>query len=162
MAKLLKLVKKYKGQALTEYAVIFPPVILLAIGAAWILGASATDVYRHVTSIFMGQKECVPQYDHADNSICDEHEYCEKTEYEDVTSGSYTYEDALSVDAIVIKAGKTYEIRRDDPFQFVYTTDDGCYRVTFKTNRIDWEQTGGGSDCQAISHVDAWQAPICQ
>lgn len=161
MRKLLKLAKDNKGQGLTEYAIIIPVAVLAVISAAWALGANTGDVYRHVVSVIVGQNACVPQYDHSDNSVCDGHEYCEKVEYEDIDSGSYNYEGALSIDAVVIKAGKTYEVRRDDPLQFVYVTDDGCYQVTFKTNKISWERTGGGQDCQGVSHMDHWQAPIC-
>ncbi len=161
MGKIPKIIRNNKGQALTEYAIIYPAAVLLVIGAAWALGVNISDVYRHVASVIVGQKACVAQYDHSDNSVCDGAEYCEKVEYEDVDSGSYLYEDALSIDAVVIKAGKSYEVRRDDPFQFIYLTDDGCYRVEFKTNKISWERTGGGRDCQGVSHIDHWQAPIC-
>jgi Flp pilus assembly pilin Flp len=161
LSKLWKKLQAHKGQALTEYTIIFPAAVLVVVGVAWALGTNISDVYRHVASVIVGQNACVAQYDHEDNSICDGNEYCEMVEYEDIDSGSYIYEDALSIDAVVIKAGKTYEVRRDDPFKFVYITDDGCYRVTFKTNKIEWERTGGGQDCQGVSHIDHWQAPIC-
>lgn len=156
-----KVQKRNKGQALTEYTVIFPAAVLVVVAAAWALGVNISDVYRHVASVILGQNACVAQYDHEDNSVCDQNEYCEKVEYEDLDSGTYTYEDALSIDAVVIKAGKTYEVRRDDPLKFIYLTDDGCYRVEFKTNKISWERTGSGQDCQGVSHIDHWQAPIC-
>jgi Flp pilus assembly pilin Flp len=159
--KLIKFINRDRGQALTEYTIIYPAAVLLLIGAMWAVGTNVSDVYRHVASVIVGQNACVPQYDHEDTSICDGHEYCEKVEYEDEDSGSYNYEDALSIDAVVIKAGKTYEVRRDDPLQLIYITDDGCYRVEFKTNKISWERTGGGKDCQGVSHIDHWQAPIC-
>ena len=161
MKNLLKFFKKQKGQALSEYVFILPGIVFIVWGAAGLVGGGAADVYRHVTSVIQGQNECVPQYDHEDNSICDESEFCEKIEYEDEDSGSFRYDGALSIDAVVIKAGKTYEVRRDDPFQFTYITDDGCYRVTFKTNKIDWERTGEGNGCQSVSHIDHWQSPIC-
>ena len=161
MKNLLKFFKKQKGQALAEYVFILPGVVFIAWGAYALVGDGAADIYRHVTSVITGQNECVPQYDHADNSICDQNEFCEKIEYEEQDTGSFAYAGALSIDAVVIKAGKTYEVRRDDPFQFVYTTDDGCYTVTFKTNKIDWERTGGGKDCKSVSHIDHWKSPIC-
>lgn len=161
MKNLLKFFKKQKGQALTEYVFILPGIIFIVWGAAGIVGGGAADVYRHVTSVFTGQLECVPQYDFWDNSICDQNDLCLKQEYEDAESGSFTFDGALTVDSVVIKAGKIYEVVRDDPFQFTYTTDDGCYTVTFKTNRVDWERTGSGPDCKNVSHVDHWQAPIC-
>jgi hypothetical protein len=161
MGKLIRFIKGNKGQGLTEYSVIIPTAILVVVAAAYALGVNTGDIYRHLASVILGQKECVPQYDYEDNSICDQDDLCEKVDYEDEDSGSYTYQDALSIDSVVIKAGRTYEVRRDNPYQYVYTTEDGCYTVTFKTNKISWERTGGGPDCQSVSHVDHWQAPIC-
>jgi Flp pilus assembly pilin Flp len=161
MKRLFGFIKDNKGQAYAEYTIIFPAAVLLIIASAWVLGPSTADVYRHVTNVITGQKECVPQYDHEDNAVCDQADLCQKVEYEDQDSGSFTYDDAMSIDSVVIKAGKTYEVRRDDPFKYVYTTDDGCYQVTFKTNSIDWARTGSGPDCQGVSHIDHWQAPIC-
>jgi Flp pilus assembly pilin Flp len=164
MAKILRRLRKIeRGQALVEYNVLIPTAILLVIGVAWLIGPSISDIYRHVTSVMLGPKECVVfDPDAQGNDFCSHNEDCEKAEWEDMDQGSYTYEDALTVETAVIKAGKTYEIRRDDPFKFQYETDDGCYRVTFKTNKIEWERIGSGSTCQGVSHVDIWQAPICQ
>jgi hypothetical protein len=161
MAKLYGFIKSHKGQAFAEYAIIFPAAVLLVVGSAWVLGANTSDVYRHVTSILRGQLECVPTYDLDDNSICDLDDLCAKEDYENQDSGSFTYENALTIDSVVIKAGKNYEIRRDDPFQYIYTTDDGCYTVTFHTNKVSWDRTGSGPDCKSVSHIDYWQAPIC-
>ncbi len=146
---------------MAEYAVLFPGAILVIIAAAWWLGPSLADIYRHNVNILLGQRACFPSYDHSDNSICDQNEDCEMSEYEDLDSGSYTFDDALSIDSVVIKAGKTYEIRRDDPYQFIYTTDDGCYEVTFMTNSVSWVRIGSGSTCQGVSHIDYWSRPIC-
>jgi Flp pilus assembly pilin Flp len=162
MGRLLrKFLKKEQGQAYAEYQVLVPAGILLATMAGLLLAPPVADVFRHVTAVFTGPLECVPTYDFDDNEICDQDDLCAKAEYNDEDSGSFTYEDALTVDSVVIKAGKTYEIVRDDPFKFTYTTNDGCYSVTFKTNTISWKRVGNGSDCKSVSHVDYWQAPIC-
>jgi len=164
MAKILgRLMKNEKGQALLEYNILIPGAILLAITVAWIIGPSISDVYRHLVSVIEGPKECVV-FDPAvqGNDFCDHSEDCEKAEWEEMDYGSYSYDSALTVETAVIKAGKTYEIRRDNPFNFQYETDDGCYKVTFKTNKVEWERVGGGSTCKAVSHIDIWQAPICQ
>ncbi len=164
MAKILRrLMKNQQGQALIEYQVIIPGAVLVAIAVAWIIGPSISDVYRHVVSVIQGPMECVV-FDPAEegNSFCSQNENCEKAEWEDMNQGSYTYDSALTIETAVIKAGRTYEIRRDNPFDFSYTTDDGCYLVTFKTNKVEWERVGSGGSCQAVSHVDIWQAPICQ
>jgi hypothetical protein len=158
---LRKLQKNQQGQALAEYHILIPGVLVLALAAAWILGPNISDIYRHVTSVLTGPLECVAQYNHDDNSICDQNDLCEKVEYEDEESGEFTYQGALTIDSVVIKAGKTYEIVRDDPFKFTYTTSDSCYQVTFKTNSIEWKRVGSGPGCQAVSHIDHWQAPIC-
>jgi Flp pilus assembly pilin Flp len=160
---LRRLIKTEKGQALLEYQVLFPAAILLVIAAAWLIGPNISDVYRHVASVMLGPKECVVfNPEEQGNDYCDHHEDCEKAEWEEMDQGSYEYSSALTVETAVIKAGKTYEIRRDDPFKFQYETDDGCYRVTFKTNKVEWERIGTGDTCQGVSHVDIWQAPICQ
>jgi hypothetical protein len=159
MMRLLK--RKQRGQAFAEYSVIFPGAILLVISVAWFLGPAIGDIYRHVASVIVGQKPCVTVYGAEDNALCDQYEDCLKTDYEDEESGTFIYDGELSIDAVVIKAGRTYEVRRDDPYQFEYITDDGCYKVVFKTNRADWERIGGGPDCQAVSHIDYWSAPLC-
>lgn len=160
---LRRLIIREEGQALVEYQVLIPGAILLVIAAAWILGPGVSDVYRHVVSVLRGPKECVA-FDPGTqgNDFCSHNEDCEKAEWEEMDHGSYTYDSALTVETAVIKAGQTYEIRRDNPFNFQYETDDGCYRVTFKTNKVEWERIGSGKTCQAVSHVDIWQAPICQ
>jgi hypothetical protein len=68
----------------------------------------------------------------------------------------------MFVESVVIKAGKNYNIFRTDPNKFETTTDDGCYHVSFHGSTVAWQRTGGGSSCKAISHIDVWQAPICQ
>jgi hypothetical protein len=159
MMRLLK--RQETGQAFSEYAILYPGTVLLVIMAALFLGPSIGDIYRHVASIFSGQKPCVIFTGKEDNEYCAQHDDCMKTNYMGETSGSFTYEGELSIEAVVIKAGLTYEIRRDDPYQFEYVTDDGCYRVTIKTNQAQWERIGSGTECQSVSHVDYWSAPLC-
>jgi hypothetical protein len=158
---LRKILKNEQGQAYAESQILIPAGILLATLAGLLLAPAVTDVYRHVTAVFSGQLECVPSYDFNDNEICDKDDLCAKAEYNDDTSGSFTYDGALTIDSIVLKAAKTYTIVRDDPYQYTYTTSDSCYEITFKTNTIIWRQIGFGSECGNISHIDSWQAPIC-
>lgn len=161
MKALRKILRNQKGQALAEYHVLIPGSIVL-IGIAYILSPGIMDIYRHMVYILMGPKPCVQPYGSEDNFICDQHEDCELAEWEDMDHGYFELKDALSVDSVVIKAGRTYEIRRDDPYQFQYTTYDGCYLVTFKSNRVEWDRIGTGQDCQGVSHIDVWEAPICE
>ncbi len=121
-----------------------------------------SHAFRRVLRPLMDQKACVPSYDIQDNSICSNNGDCEKAEWDGMDSGSYTFDDALFVESIVIKAGVTYNIHWADPDEFETTTDDGCYRVTFSGNEVAWERIGRGPSCQSISHMDVWQAPICQ
>lgn len=161
MDLLRKLFRNQGGQALAEYHVLIPGSIIM-IWAGYLLSPALTDVYRHVVSIMRSPLECVTFNGHEDNSFCSQNEYCEKTEWDGMDKGEFIYENALVVDTVVIKAGTTYTIFRDDPSRVSYTTDDGCYKVTIKTNRIEWERIGEGSTCQAISHIDVWRAPLCQ
>jgi hypothetical protein len=156
-----KLFRSERGQALAEYHVLIPGSIIM-IWAAYLLGPGLADIYRHVVSLFREPLPCVDFGGAEDNSLCDHDEYCEKAEWNGMDVGSFEYEDALVVDTVVIKAGRSYVIFRDDPSKISYTTDDGCYRVTIKTNRVEWERIGSGKTCQAISHIDVWQAPLCK
>ena len=153
--------RKEKGQAFVEYTVLYPGALLVVILVLIFLGPAIGDIYQHIASILAGQKPCVTFTGAEDNEYCDQHEDCMKVDYLGQESGSFIYEDELSIETVVIKAGTTYEIRRNDPYQFEYVTDDGCYQVTFKTNRAEWERIGYGPDCQAVSHIDYWSAPLC-
>jgi hypothetical protein len=156
-----KLSKHEGGQALAEYHILIPGSIII-IWVAYLLSPSLTDVYRQVVSLFRTPPDCVEFNGLEDNSFCSHNELCEKAQWEDMDKGEFTYKDALVVDTVVIKAGLTYKIYRDDPYKISYTTDDGCYKVTIKTNKVEWERIGNGKSCQAISHIDVWQAPLCQ
>jgi hypothetical protein len=156
------LVDKDSGQAFVEYIIFYPGVILLAIFILYILGPSISDIYRHVVRVITRQKPCVTFNGAEDNEFCDHHEDCLKTEYSGEINGSFVYDGELSIEAVVIKAGLTYEVSRNDPYQLDITTDDGCYKVTFMTNRVDWQRISSGSECQAVSHIDYWSAPLCE
>jgi hypothetical protein len=161
--KLGRIFRRYEmGQAMIEYQVLIPATILLAIAAAWLLGPQISNAFRMVLRPMMEPKACVPTYDVEDNSICSQNGECEKAEWEGMDDGSYTFDDALFVESVVIKAGLSYEISLSDPHIFETTTNDGCYRVTIRGNQVAWARIGSGPSCQAISHIDVWQAPICQ
>ncbi|MCH7588103.1 MAG: hypothetical protein IIC78_08750 [Chloroflexi bacterium] len=161
--KLRNLLKNQTGQALVEYQILLPGAILLATLAGLMLSGPISDIYRHTASILLGSKECVV-FDPVvqGNDFCDHHEDCEKGEWEEMDSGKFVYDDALVIETVTIKAGKTYTITPDDHSQFEFTTEDGCYSITFKTNKVSWDRIGSGSGCQSVSHVDVWQAPICE
>ena len=133
-----------RGQAMVEYQVLIPGSVLLVIAAAWLLGPTIGNSFRRVLRPLMDQKACVASYDIQDNSICSNNGDCEKAEWDGMDSGSYTFDDALFVESIVIKAGVTYNILWADPDEFETTTDDGCYRVTFRGNEVAWERMGSG------------------
>jgi hypothetical protein len=156
------LVDKDSGQALIEYIIFYPGVILLAIFILYILGPSIGDLYRHAVRVLSRQKPCVTFNGPEDNQFCDQHDDCLKAEYSGENNGSFVYEGELSIEAVVIKAGLTYEVSRNDPYQLDITTDDGCYRVNFMTNRVDWQRIDTGPSCQAVSHIDYWSAPLCE
>lgn len=161
--RLRKLQKNQKGQALVEYQILLPGAIIIATLAGLLLSGPISDIYRHTVSILLGSKQCVvidPVVQ--SNAYCSQHGDCEKAEWDEMDSGEYVYDAALVIETITIKAGKTYTITPDDHSQFEFTTDDGCYRVTFKTNKVEWDRIGSGPDCQSVSHVDVWQAPACE
>jgi hypothetical protein len=147
---------------MVEYHVLIPGSILLVIVVAGLLGPYLGNAFRRVLRPMMDQKACVASYDINDNSICSENGNCEKVENETMDSGSFTFKDAMFVESVVIKAGQSYNIYRADSGKFETTTDDGCYHVSFSGNIVEWARIGGGPSCKAISHIDVWQAPICQ
>jgi hypothetical protein len=157
-----KLVQRDGGQALTEYTIIFPGVMVIVVCVTWLLGASIGDIYRYIARLLTEPKPCVTFGGAPDNELCDQHEDCRKTDYGGEESDTFVYEGELSIEAVVIKAGFTYDVRRNNPSQLEYITEDGCYRVTFRTNRAGWERIGFGSECQVVSHVDYWSAPLCE
>lgn len=151
-----------RGQAMVEYHVLIPGSILLVIVVAGLLGPYLGNAFRRALRPMMDQKACVASYDINDNSICSNNGDCEKVESETMDSGSFTFEDAMFVESVVIKAGKSYNIFRTNPEAFETTTEDGCYRVTFSGNEVAWERLSSSPSCQEISHIDVWQAPICR
>jgi hypothetical protein len=161
VGRLRKLFNHQRGQALAEYHVLIPGSIIV-IWAAYMLGGTLSDIYRHIVSIVRVPYECVEFNGLEDNSFCSHNQYCEKAQWEDMDEGSFEYKDALVVDTVVVKAGTGYTIVRDNPSKISYTTNDGCYKVTIKTNKIEWERVGSGNACKEISHIDVWQAPICE
>jgi hypothetical protein len=147
---------------MVEYQVLIPGSILLVIVVAWIIGPELRNTFLKVLRPMMEQKACASAYDFDDNSICSTNGDCEKAEWEDMDSGTFEYESTWFVESVVIKAGKGYNVYRADPGNYETTTDDGCYQVTFYGNTVEWVKIGDGPSCKAISHIDVWQAPICQ
>lgn len=149
------------GQAMAEYHVLIPGSILLVMAAAWFLGPWVKSAFLRVLRPMVAQKACVPAYDIDDNSICSHNGDCQKAEWEDMDSGSVVFEGGLFVESVVVKAGQKHYTFWINPSEFETTTDDGCYRVSFSGNAVNWQRIGSGPECQAISHIDVWQAPIC-
>jgi Flp pilus assembly pilin Flp len=176
MKKLLKrLFVKEEGQALTEYAVLFPGAIMLPIAMIFSLGPELRDRYCDVVGLFSNGICAVAE---ADVDLGDEpditptptDEFCVVLEPSEgcsqcdqaspdciclpgVNEGTY---EADNLRSLVIKAGKEY---------FVFDsgwTDDGCYYVQLEDTYAWWQKYEDGRDCKDVSSIEAWWILVCQ
>ena len=167
--------KKQRGQAMAEYQVLIPSGILVSILLLLVFGGWLGDLYEDFTTtlldVFNGngvegtelvdepEDVCVDRdaiLDQDGGSYCDQSDDCDHLEpegNEDFNTGTHTAED--DIDLFVIKAGRTYHIFNPG------FTDDGCMYVEFDGDTVSWEKVGDGAICQDVSHVQAWQSPLC-
>ncbi len=172
LRKMLK--KSERGQALAEYTVLFPPVLLISFMVLIPLSTHANYIFCEMLYALdpsAGQceqwlnnpvveeeeppvpeeDECVVLQEEEGGSQCDQHELCDHLPGLNV--GSYTASD--DIDAFVIKAGKDYHVFETG------LTDDGCYYVEIEGNHVSWERYGHGSECKDVSHEQVWKTPLC-
>ena len=165
--------KSERGQALAEYAVLIPPVLLISFMVLIPVASRAnyifcTMVYAMDPSVgqcdqWLGEEEevvedetpeeeeCVVLQEEEGGSQCDQHENCDHLPGLNVGS----YEASEDIDAFVIKAGKNYHVFETG------LTDDGCYFVNIEGNQVSWERYGSGKHCKDVSHEQVWKVPLC-
>jgi hypothetical protein len=155
-----------KGQAIAEYMPLIPPILLLSVVILIPLANSASDMFCMMVNAF-DPAACEPV--EVEDELTPEEDVCTEidtdtgaatcshsgvcAELPGINEGTYWH--STTVEALVIKAGKNY---------FIYEsglTDDGCYVVNVFANYVEWERTGGGKDCKDISHLEAWEVPVC-
>jgi hypothetical protein len=175
--------RRETGQALAEYHVLIPAAVMLSIVAAVVVGGVVGDLYQAGVDVFLAAFQgnygppaddqapddyiCVEESQitgQDGGSFCEQNENCDHIEpvnvdgCPDFNNCSIGYSPKPSV--VVIKAGRDYQIYIEEGQQeFSYTTEDGCYEVTynFDSESLTWTKLWGGNDCKDASHVQAWQ-----
>lgn len=161
------------GQLITETALLFFFLTGLVLVILTAMGPALNDAYDDVVDALTGNwfdmepviveggsGTCVTwvRGDQRGGSYCDQNEYCELIDNAG-NDGEYTADSTVYV--IVVKGGQQYRVYFKEG-QSTYTTDDGCYEVTFDDNRIEWHKVGGGRYCKDVSHVQSWLVEFCE
>jgi hypothetical protein len=60
------------------------------------------------------------------------------------------------IQAFVIKAGQQYRVYHQG------STNDGCYDVQISGSVASWTKIGNGKNCKDVSHIQNWNAPLCE
>ena len=177
----MKIRKSERGQALAEYMPLIPPILLLSVLVLVPLSDSAGDIFCRMVNA-MEPEKCeaaivedgedgqVPREDPGDDTPREEPEepcieldesrggsQCDHSSWCTLLPGSQhgVWSPSELIATVVIKSGRWY-------FNFnAPGSSDGCYQVGIQIGRIEWEKIGRGRRCQDISHVEAWEAPIC-
>jgi hypothetical protein len=162
--------KRNKGQAMAEYAVLYPGMIIISIAVLWIVGGSAKDLLRRSINQLMDHTSAPTTVCEEDitgqdgGSYCEQHEGCDHIEPLDAPSCGDFNNCGVVLDwnpgVVVIKAGLDYHIHIEAGEQYSYTTPDGCYSVSYSSvggGTLQWQKVGGGPSCQDVSHVQSWQ-----
>jgi hypothetical protein len=169
--------KSERGQALAEYVVLLPPMLLVSFMVLIPVASRANYIFCSMVYVMdpsVGQcdqwlnnpveeeeevvvagedeEECVVLQEESGGSQCDQHDDCDHLPGLNVGS----YEASEDIDAFVIKAGKDYHVFESG------LTEDGCYYVEIIGNQVSWERYGGGKDCKDVSHEQVWKTPLCK
>ena len=153
-----------KGQALSEYMPLIPPILLLSIVILIPLANSASNMFCMMVNAFDPaacepvEDEFVPEDDTCTyidpdegSSTCSQSDDC--TELPGVNEGTYWH--STTIEAFIIKAGQDYHMYSSG------ITDDGCYYVEIFANYVEWTKVGGGPNCKDVSHAQTWEVPVC-
>jgi hypothetical protein len=163
--------KSERGQALAEYMPMIPPILLLSVMILVPLGEFSSDIFCNMVNylepekcsvIEMEEDEGVPEDEPEETCIelqespggsqCDHSSQCTLL----LGQQNGIWYPSEPIETLVIKAGQGYH-RFYPP-----GLNDGCYDVSIETDRLEWEKIGGGQYCKNISHLQAWESPICE
>jgi hypothetical protein len=160
------------GQILTETALLFFFLSGLVLVIVTAIGPALNDVYNDVIDALTGNWfDMVPMVQSGPAGPCvtwvlgDQHggSYCEQNEFCELINDAGnegSYESSSTVYVIVVKGGQQYRVYFKEG-QSTYTTDDGCYQVTFDGPNISWSKIGTGRTCKDVSHVESWLVEFC-
>jgi len=97
------------------------------------------------------EEPCIELEESQGGSQCDHSSLCTLLQ----GSPHGVWSPSVPIATVVIKSGQGY-------FNFdVPGSSDGCYQVGIQVGRIEWWKIGQGQGCKDISHVEAWEAPVC-
>ena len=98
------------------------------------------------------EDDCIVFVESEGGSQCDQSGVCTLFEL----PGPSYWEPSVPVETVVIKAGTSY-------YKFYSPgSNDGCYNVSIEADQVEWEKVGDEKGCQDISHVQAWEALVCE
>jgi hypothetical protein len=159
--------KPNKGQAMAEYTVLYPGMIILSIAVLWTVGGSAKDLLRRGINQLMDNTSDPTSVCEEDiigqdgGAYCEQHERCDHIEPVDTPSCADFNNCSVSLDwnpgVVIIKAGVDYQVYLEGSEQYSYTTTDGCYYVEYDFGVLSWSKVGSGTGCQDASHLQSWQ-----
>ena len=167
----MKTRKSERGQAFAEYMPLIPPVLLLSVLILVPLAENSSDIFCRMVNAMEPERcevitvdeeeqlpeeepdDCIPLQESEGGSQCDQSSVCTKFDL----PGPSVWNPTVPIQTVVVKAGQGY-------FKFNETTNDGCYNISIDTDpyQIRWEKVGHGSNCKDISHVQAWEALVCE
>ncbi len=169
LRKLFK--RSERGQALAEYTVLFPPVLLISFMVLIPLSTHANFIFcemlyamdpsagqcdqwlseEPVVEDETPEDECIVFNAEEGASQCSQSDDC--AELPGLNTGSYDSSD--DIESFVIKAGQDYHIYETG------LTEDGCYYVEITGSHVSWERYGSGPQCKDVSHTEVWNTPLC-
>ena len=165
--------KSERGQALAEYTVLIPPILLLTIMITIPLSTRMNYIFCRMLYAMdpsagncdqwldqpvvedetpLPDDDCVVFDQEEGASQCSQSDDC--AELPGLNVGSY--DASGDIESFVIKAGQDYHIYETG------LTEDGCYYVEITGNHVSWELYGDEKICKDISNTQVWQVPLCQ
>jgi hypothetical protein len=169
LRKMLK--KSERGQALAEYAVLMPPVLLIGFMVLIPVASHANYIFCKmvyalnpnvstceewlVEDVVVEEEiddECIVFNAEEGSSQCSQDDNC--VELPGLNVGSF--ESSADIEAFIIKAGVDYHIYESG------LTEDGCYMVNIDGPNVSWERYGSGPHCKDVSHSQVWNTPLCE
>ena len=169
LRKMLK--KSERGQALAEYAVLMPPVLLIGFMVLIPLASHSNYIFCKMVyalnpsvstceewleeDVFIDEEtpedECVVFNEEEGSSQCSQDDSC--VELPGLNTGSF--DSSADIESFIIKAGVDYHIYESG------LTEDGCYMVNIDGPHVSWERYGSGPHCKDVSHAQVWNTPLC-
>jgi hypothetical protein len=162
---------------MAEYHVLIPGSIVLSMAFLLILGQGLGDIYHDAVGALLNafgfEGPQITELLDAPDNICVEvgdifqqqgGYYCDQSGNCSLLEAGYDQEYNIGthtadgpIDMVIIKTGRVYHILNPS------FTDDGCLTAVFNGNSVSWEKADIEDPlCKDVSHVQAWESPICE